>query len=167
MEAVLEQPLVLLTDLTLRGTADVVPALEEAARAAVEEGVVTGGGVMLLRAQAALDALELQGDERTGAAILRAALEAPLRRIAMNAGEDGGVAVARIRERGGSFGFNAFTLGYEDLDQAGVMDPAKVTRCALQNAASVGTLVLTTDAIVVDAPEPEEPEDGGEGHPPA
>ena len=97
--------------------------------------------------------------------ILRAALEAPLRRIAMNAGEDGAVAVTRIRERGGSFGFNAFTLGYEDLDLAGVMDPAKVTRCALQNAVSVGALVLTTDAIVVDAPEPEPPADAAEGHP--
>jgi chaperonin GroEL len=135
-----------------------------AARAAVEEGVVTGGGVALLRAQAALEPLDVLGDERMGIAILHAALEAPARQIAMNAGEDGALCVARIRAGAGSFGFNALTLGYEDLDIAGVLDPAKVTRCSLQNAASIGVLVLTTDAIVVDSEEEEEEEEGeGEG----
>jgi chaperonin GroEL len=132
------------------------------ARSAVEEGVVTGGGVTLLRAQRALEAVDVLGDERMGVAILRVALEAPTRQIAINAGEDGGVVVARIREQGGSIGFNALTLGYEDLDLAGILDPAKVARCSLQNAASIGALVLTTDAIVVESPPEETEEEGGE-----
>jgi chaperonin GroEL len=132
-----------------------------AARAAVEEGVVTGGGVTLLRAQRALESVDVLGDERMGVVILHAALEAPTRQIAINAGVDGALAVARIRAQGGNFGFNALTLGYEDLDLAGILDPAKVTRCSLQNAASIGVLVLTTDAIVVESPPEESEEDEG------
>ncbi len=132
-----------------------------ATRAAVEEGVVAGGGVALLRSRLAVARLELAGDERVGRDIVLAALEAPARQIADNAGERGTVIVARILEHAGAWGFNAQTGIYEDLEAAGILDPAKVTRCALQNAASIGTLVLTTDAIVVDAPE--EPADGEAG----
>jgi chaperonin GroEL len=126
-----------------------------AARAAVEEGVVTGGGVALIRARSVLETLAFPGDEQTGLEIVRAALEAPARQIAHNAGEDGAVAVERIRRGAGGWGYNALTGVYEDLDLAGIMDPTKVTRCALQNAASIGAMVLTTDAIVVDDDEEE------------
>ena len=132
-----------------------------AARAAVEEGVVTGGGVALLRAQPVVRGLTLAGDERVGRDIVVGALEVPARQIADNAGEAGCVAVERILEHGGAWGFNALTGSYEDLEAAGILDPAKVTRCALQHAASIGSLVLTTDAIVVEGPE-EGAEEGGE-----
>ena len=131
-----------------------------ATRAAVEEGVVPGGGVALLRAQPAVRALALGGDEQVGRDIVLAALELPARQIAENAGEVGPVVVERIRAGAGAWGYNALTGVYEDLETAGILDPAKVTRCALQNAASIGALVLTTDAIVVDAPE-DEPGAGG------
>ena len=132
-----------------------------ATRAAVEEGVVTGGGVALLRSRAALVQLELGGDERVGRDIVLAALEVPARQIADNAGERGTVTVARILEHSGAWGFNAQTGIFEDLEAAGILDPTKVTRCALQNAASIGTLVLTTDAIVVNAPEEESEGEAG------
>jgi chaperonin GroEL len=132
-----------------------------ATRAAVEEGVVTGGGVALLRSRAALGRLELGGDERVGRDIVIAALAVPARQIADNAGERGAVTVERILEHTGAWGFNAQTGIYEDLEAAGILDPTKVTRCALQNAASIGTLLLTTDAIVVDAPD--EPAEGEAG----
>jgi chaperonin GroEL len=129
-----------------------------ATKAAVEEGLVAGGGVALLRAQPRLAGLKLPADERVGLEIVRLALEAPARQIAANAGEEGKLIVERIRAGTGWFGFNALTREFGDLEAFGILDPAKVTRCALQHAASIGSLVLTTDAIVVDAPEDEDEE---------
>jgi len=128
-----------------------------ATRAALEEGVVAGGGVALLRARAALDALDLPGDEAVGADIVRDALIEPMRQIAFNAGAEGDVVVHRVSEGKRHMGYNAITGDYEDLMKAGVIDPAKVTRAALQNAASIGALVLTTDALVVESDEDEGP----------
>ena len=133
-----------------------------ATRAAVEEGFVVGGGVALLRAQTAVEALKVRGEEKIGCDIIARALEEPARQIAANAGEEGAVALQRIRQGEGAFGFNALTGRYGDLMADGIIDAAKVTRCALQNAASIGMLVLTTDAIVVEAEEEEEGEAGGE-----
>ncbi|MDP8975913.1 MAG: chaperonin GroEL [Actinomycetota bacterium] len=126
-------------------------------KAAVEEGVVAGGGVALLRAQAAvLDRAEkLEGDEATGARIVARAVEEPLKQIAVNAGLEGGVVVDKVRNLEGSNGLNAATGEYEDLVSAGVIDAAKVTRSALQNAASIAALFLTTEAVIVDKPEKE------------
>ncbi len=137
-----------------------------ATRAAVEEGIVTGGGVTLLAAQAAVDKLKLQGDEQVGAQIVRRALESPIRQIAENAGHDGAVVVQNVRAgKGENHGFNALTEVYEDLVKAGVIDPTKVVRMALQNAASVASLLLTTDALVSEVPEKEEEKTaGGHGH---
>jgi len=129
-----------------------------ATRAAIEEGVVVGGGVALLRAQRAIEAKGLEGDEGRGRGIVLRALEEPARQIADNAGEEGAVALSHIRRGEGSFGYDALAGSYGDLIAAGVLDAAKVARCALQNAASIGGLVLTTDAVVVDAPEDEEEE---------
>jgi len=128
-----------------------------ATRAAIEEGIVAGGGVALLRSQPTVAAQKLKGDEATGAEIVRRALEEPLRQIAENAGEQGGVVVEKVRNANGSVGFNAATNQIEDLTAAGIIDPAKVTRSALQNAASVAGLVLTTEALVVEKPEEEPP----------
>lgn len=126
-----------------------------ATRAAAQEGIVVGGGVALLRAGKALDTLEVsEPDVRTGIKIVRRALEEPLRRIADNAGLEGSVVVTRVQELKGTKGFNASTGQFEDLAAAGIMDPTKVVRTALQNAASISGLLLTTDAAVVDAPEP-------------
>ncbi|RIK05269.1 MAG: chaperonin GroEL [Acidobacteria bacterium] len=124
-----------------------------ATKAAVEEGVVPGGGVALLRAQAALEKLDLDGDAATGAQILTRALDAPLKQIAHNAGLEGGVVAEHVRSLEGSSGLNAATGEYEDLIAAGVLDPAKVTRSALQNAASIAALFLTTEAVIADKPE--------------
>jgi chaperonin GroEL len=138
-----------------------------ATRAAVEEGIVTGGGVALLRAQEAVAALDLQGDEKTGAEILRKALELPTYWIATNAGLEGAVAISKIREAAGGngHGLNAATGEYVDLFKAGVIDPAKVTRSAVQNAASIAALLLTTETLVVDKPEEkEEAAAGGAPH---
>lgn len=121
-----------------------------ATRAAVEEGIVTGGGVALLRTVERVRKLDLVRSEAAGRDIVLEALAEPARVIAVNAGEEGAVAVERVRQAEGAFGFNALTLTYGDLAVAGVLDAAKVTRCALQNAASIGTLMLTTDALVVD-----------------
>ena len=138
----------------------------QAARAAVEEGVVPGGGVALLRAQSAVE--KLRGgtdDEKTGRSIVRKAMEDPLRQIAVNAGFEGGVVVERVRAAEGPTGFNAQTGEFEDLMQAGIIDPAKVTRSTLQNAASIAALLLTTEALVVEQPEEEKaPVGGGHGH---
>jgi len=139
-----------------------------ATRAAVEEGVLPGGGVALLRARRALDKLKVEEEERVGVEIVRRALAAPLRRIAENAGVDGDVVVLRVEEmKNPTEGFNADTCEYEDLVKAGVIDPTKVVRSALQNAASVATLLLTTDALVSDIPEKEKkpagPPGGGMG----
>jgi chaperonin GroEL len=127
-----------------------------ATRAAVEEGVVPGGGVALLRAQPAVKALRLPVDEAIGRDIVARALEEPTRQIVINAGEEGPPAIVKIRAGKGGFGFDAATGRYVDLVEAGILDPVKVTRTALQNAASIGALVLTTDAVVVDAPEEEQ-----------
>ena len=136
----------------------------QAARAAVEEGVVPGGGVALLRAQAAVE--KVRGgsdDEKAGRNIVRKAMEEPLRQIAVNAGFEGGVVVEQVRSKDGNHGFNAATGVYEDLVAAGVIDPAKVTRSTLQNAASIAALLLTTEALVAEQPE-DAPAMGGGGH---
>ena len=132
-----------------------------ATRAAIEEGIVAGGGVALIRAQQALDKLDLVGDEATGVAIVRKALELPLYWIAANAGFEGAVVVAKVRELADSHGLDAATGEYGDLFKAGVVDPAKVTRSAVQNAVSIAALLLTTETLVVD--KPEEKEDAGAG----
>jgi len=125
-----------------------------ATRAALEEGIVPGGGVALLHAQRPVgDLLDtLDGDERTGARIVHRALEEPIRQIAVNAGADGSIVAEKIRGREDSIGFNALTGEYEDLVQAGIIDPAMVTRSALQNAASIGALIVTTDVVVAEPP---------------
>ena len=135
-----------------------------ATRAAVEEGIVPGGGVALLRAQSALDDVEVaDADEQIGADILRRALESPIRQIAVNAGAEGSIVVAKVREGQDGFGYNAQTDNYENLVAAGVIDPTKVVRSALQNAASIASLLLTTEAVVVERPEEEKPMPGGPG----
>jgi chaperonin GroEL len=134
-----------------------------ATRAAVEEGIVPGGGVALLNAVASLDALKLEGDDaKTGVNIVRRALEAPMRRIAENAGHEGSVVVENIRqaqakEKSNKFGFNVLDENYTDMVKAGVIDPAKVTRGALENATSIAAMILTTEALITDVPEPEKP----------
>ncbi|RBY77914.1 chaperonin GroEL [Blastococcus sp. TF02-09] len=138
------------------------------AKAAVEEGIVAGGGVALAQATAvAFDKLELTGDEATGASIVRVALEAPLKQIAVNAGLEGGVVAEKVRNSDTGWGLNAASGEYVDLIQAGIIDPAKVTRSALQNAASIAALFLTTEAVIADKPEKNAPAmpgaDGGMG----
>jgi chaperonin GroEL len=133
-----------------------------ATRAAVEEGVVPGGGVILLNAIQALDNVHLEGDAATGVHILRRALEEPMRQLAINAGQDGSVVVEGVRraqkEHGNNhYGFNVLTNQYEDLVEAGIIDPAKVTRSALQNATSIAAMILTTEALITDIPEKEKP----------
>ncbi|MGH2749898.1 MAG: chaperonin GroEL [Actinomycetota bacterium] len=127
----------------------------QTAKAAVEEGIVPGGGVTLLAAAESIEKLELTGDEATGARIVKRALEEPVKIIAINAGLEGGVVIAKIRTLGAGEGLNAATGEYTDLISAGVLDPAKVTRSGLQNAASIAALFLTTEAIVADKPEKE------------
>jgi chaperonin GroEL len=138
-----------------------------ATRAAIEEGIVAGGGVALLRSRAAVGKVAdaLSGDEATGARIVFAALEAPTRLIADNAGIEGAVAVRQVEAEEGAVGLNAATGDLEDLVKAGVIDPAKVTRAALQNAASIAGLVLTTESLVADKPEPPAPAGAGGGDP--
>jgi chaperonin GroEL len=138
-----------------------------ATRAAVEEGIVPGGGVALVRCTPDVDALikTLEGDEKIGAQIIRRAIEEPLRQIVGNAGEEGAVVVGRIHEsKDHHFGYNAGTNQFEDLVAAGVIDPTKVTRTALQNAASIAGLMLTTEAMVADIPEPKAAPAGGHQH---
>jgi chaperonin GroEL len=134
-----------------------------ATRAAVEEGVVPGGGVALLRAQRALDGLEesLPAEERAGVKIVRRAIEEPLRWIAENAGIEGSIVVQRVKQGRGAFGFNAASEVYEDLVEGGVIDPTKVVRVALQNAASVASLLLTTEALIAERPEKKKAGPGG------
>jgi len=124
-----------------------------ATRAAVEEGIVPGGGVAYLRAIPSLDKLKLSGDEQVGLNIIKKALEEPLKMIAANAGMEGSIVVEKVKEKKGSFGFNARTDKYEDMIDAGVIDPTKVTRFALQNAASVASLMLTTQCMIAEKPE--------------
>jgi chaperonin GroEL len=124
-----------------------------ATKAAVEEGIVPGGGVALLRAGKALENLKLEGDQKVGAALIRRAIEEPMRWIASNAGEEGSIVVAKVRDMKADEGYNAATDTYEDLVKAGVIDPAKVVRNALQNASSIASLLLTTEALVSEIPE--------------
>ena len=141
-----------------------------ATRASVEEGIVAGGGVSLLRAQGAIDTIDVgTHDEQVGRSIVRRALEEPIRQIASNGGYEAGVVVDRVRSGEGTFGFNAETGEYEDLLDTGILDPAKVTRSAVQNAASIAALLLTTEALVAehqnDSPPPADPGHGGGGAP--
>jgi chaperonin GroEL len=136
----------------------------QATRAAVEEGIVPGGGVALLRAQKALDKLEVSEEERFGVQIIRRSLEEPLRQICANAGEEGSIIVQQVRDGKGSFGYNARTGKFGDLISMGVIDPVKVVRSALQNAASVSGLLLTTEALVAEKPKEEKAAGGGGGH---
>lgn len=131
------------------------------AKAAVEEGIVAGGGVALIQAAEALSSLQLEGDEATGASIVKVAVEAPLKQIAVNAGLEGGVVVDRVRNLPTGEGLNAATGEYVNLLAAGIADPVKVTRSALQNAASIAGLFLTTEAVVADKPEPPAPAPAG------
>ena len=135
-----------------------------ATRAAVEEGVIPGGGSALVHAASAIDGLDLSGDELTGARAVRSALDAPLARIAENAGFEGRVVVSKVRELGSPQGFNAATGEFGDLAAQGVIDPVKVTKAALGNAASIAAMILTTDSAVVEKPEEEEHEHGGGHH---
>lgn len=134
-----------------------------ATKAAVEEGVVPGGGVALIRAIKVLENLKLDNEEAVAIGILRRALEEPLRMIAQNAGVDGAVVVEEVKKQSGAVGYNAVSGKYEDMTAAGVIDPAKVTRSALQNAASIAGMFLTTEAVVTDIPKKEEHEHGGMG----
>ena len=138
-----------------------------ATRAAVEEGIVPGGGVALLRTAKAIDSLKLEGDEAIGAQIVRRAIESPIRMLCANAGVEGAVVVGQIASNKGNYGYNVATGEYEDLVKAGVVDPTKVTRTALQNAASVAGLLLTTECMITEIPEKKEaPAAGGHGHGP-
>ena len=128
-----------------------------ATRAAVEEGIVPGGGTALIRAQKALDTLKLEGDEKIGLEIIRRAVEAPLRQLANNAGQEGALIVQEVKKASGNVGYNVATGVYEDLVKAGVVDPTKVTRSALQNASSISGLLLTTECVVTELPEKEKP----------
>ena len=135
-----------------------------ATRAAVEEGIVPGGGTALIRAQKALDTLNLEGDEATGADIVRRAIEAPLRTLAANAGVEGALIVEKVKNGKGNEGYNVATGKFEDLIASGVVDPTKVTRSALQNAASISGLLLTTECLITELPEKKEAGGGGHGH---
>jgi len=138
-----------------------------ATRAAVEEGIVPGGGVALLRAAAALADLKLEGDEQIGVNIVKRACEEPLRQIVINSGTEGAIVVSKVRENSNpNFGYNASTDTYEDLVKAGVIDPTKVTRTALQNAASIASLMLTTEAMIAEIPEKKPAPGPGGGHGP-
>ena len=134
-----------------------------ATRAAVEEGIVPGGGVAFIRTQGALDSVKLEGDEAVGLEIVRRAVESPLRQLANNAGQEGALIVQEVKKRKGNEGYNVATGEYTDLVKAGVVDPTKVTRTALQNAASISGLLLTTEALVTELPEKEKPAGGPPG----
>ena len=134
-----------------------------ATRAAVEEGIVPGGGTALIRCQDSIDGLKLEGDELIGSKIVQRAIEAPLRQLALNAGDEGATVVQNVKAKKGNIGYNAETGDYEDLIKAGILDPTKVTRSALQNAASIAGLLLTTEVLIADIPEPEKMPAGGPG----
>ena len=141
------------TEAAMKEKKDRVDDALHATRAAVEEGIVAGGGVAYLRAQKAIEALSLEGDEKVGAGIVARAVEAPLRKLVENAGQEAALVVANVKKATGTNGYNVRTGEYCDLLKAGVVDPAKVTRSALQNAASIAGLLLTTDCMVTDLPE--------------
>lgn len=150
------------TEVEMKEKKDRVDDALHATRAAVEEGIVAGGGVALIRAIAALEGVKTDNeDQTTGVNIIRLALEAPLRTIVENAGNEGSVVVNKVKESEGNFGYNAREDKYEDMVKAGIIDPTKVTRLALENAASIASLLLTTEAVVADEPEAE-----GAGAPP-
>jgi chaperonin GroEL len=134
-----------------------------ATKAAVEEGIVVGGGVALLRALKVLDDVKVDGEEKVGIDILRRAIDEPIKQIAINAGRDGSVVSEAVKNRQGNEGYNAATNQYEDLVAAGIVDPTKVTRSALQNAASIAAMFLTTEAVITDIPKKEEPDHGAPG----
>jgi len=136
-----------------------------ATRAAVEEGIVPGGGATLVHIAPALDALNLHGDEAVGVQLVRRALEVPLRVIANNAGVEGSVVVEKVKTLPKGQGFNAVTFEYVDMIQNGIVDPAKVTRSALQNAASIAAMLLTTETLVAEMPEKEKETPGAHAHP--
>jgi chaperonin GroEL len=141
------------TEVEMKEKKDRVDDALHATRAAVQEGIVPGGGSALIRAQSVLDNLKgANDDENTGIAIIRRAIEEPLRQIAQNAGVEGSIVVLKVKEGKGDFGYNARTDVYEDLKKAGVIDPAKVTRIALENAASIASMLLTTEAVICDKP---------------
>ena len=144
------------TEAAMKEKKDRVDDALHATRAAVEEGIVPGGGVAYLRAQKAVEALKLEGDEKVGAAIIARAIEAPLRKLVNNAGQEAALVIANVKKATGTNGYNVRTGEYCDLLKAGVVDPAKVTRSALQNAASIAGLLLTTDCMVTDLPEKKE-----------
>ena len=152
------------TEIEMKEKKALVEDALHATRAAVEEGIVPGGGVALLRAQEKLSALEPdREDERIGVQILQRALEHPIRQIAQNAGVEGSIVVDKVRGGKDAFGYNAETEEYEDLVKVGIIDPTKVVRTALQNAASIAGLLLTTEAVVVEIPSDEGPDMGGMG----
>ena len=132
-----------------------------ATRAAVEEGIVAGGGVALLKARAAIGKLELEGDQAIGAQIVAKACESPLRQLVANAGEEGSIVVQEVK---GGKGYNVATGEFVDMVGAGIIDPKKVTRSALQNAASIAGLLLTTECMITEIPEPEPPAGAGHDH---
>ncbi|MCM8526721.1 MAG: chaperonin GroEL, partial [Lentisphaeraceae bacterium] len=135
-----------------------------ATRAAVAEGIVPGGGVALIRTKTVIEGLKLSGDEKVGASIISRASEAPLRQLISNAAGDPSIVVAKVKEQTGNQGFNVATDEYVDMLEAGVIDPTKVTRSALQHASSIAGLLLTTECLITDIPEPEQPAAGGHDH---
>jgi len=137
-----------------------------ATRAAIEEGILPGGGVALLRSVSVLENLKLEGDEKTGIDILKRALEKPIRQLAENAGLDGAIVAEEVKKHQGNFGFNAESMKYEDLISAGIVDPTKVVRSALENAASAASMLLITEAVVAEEPEENPPAGGRKGMPP-
>ena len=141
------------TEVEMKAKKDKIEDALNATKAAVEEGIVAGGGVALVRALGALDEVKVKDDEKIGVAILKRALEEPLRQIAQNAGQDGAVVAAEVKKGSGGFGYNAESDKYEDLIKAGIIDPTKVVRSALQNAVSAASMLLTTEAVVTDLPE--------------
>ncbi|MBU2499022.1 MAG: chaperonin GroEL [Proteobacteria bacterium] len=145
------------TETEMKEKKDRVEDALNATRAAVEEGIVPGGGVAFMRALKGLDSLKLEGEEQLGVGLIKRSLEEPVRQIANNAGFEGSVVVQRVRDGKGNFGFNAETGEYEDLMKAGIIDPTKVTRFALQNAASVAGLLMTTEAMIAEKPEKKKP----------
>jgi chaperonin GroEL len=150
------------TETEMKEVKDRIKDAVEATKAAIEEGIVAGGGVALMRARAVLEALKLVGDEQIGVNIVRRAVEEPMRQIAENAGHDGAVVVEEVKKLTGAMGYNAATDVYEDMLKAGIVDPTKVTRSALQNAASIAALLLTTEAIITE--KPKKSDDDGHGH---
>lgn len=141
------------TEVEMKAKKDKIEDALNATKAAVEEGIVAGGGVALVRTLNALAEVRVQDDEKIGINILKRALEEPLRQIAQNAGEDGAVVAAEVKKGSGGFGYNAASGEYEDLIKAGIIDPTKVVRSALQNAVSAASMLLTTEAVVTDIPE--------------